>query len=221
MRKIVITGSKGLVGKRLTSFFKKTDSVYELDILFNHNLTDEKFVKQWFKKNKADYLINCFALNDHGKSKTTLFDFPLSSFSKYLEVNLTALFSVCREFARNNKKGGIVNFSSTYGIVSPRPDLYEGFHKEIAYGITKAGVINMTKYLAVHLAPHIQVNCIVPGGIGDDQSQQMRKSYSKFTPMNRMMKSSELNGVVDFLCNPKSSYITGSSIVADGGFTIW
>ena len=65
----------------------------------------EKFVKKWFKKNHADYLVNCFALNDHVDKKkrgSTLYNISLESFSDYLQVNLTALFSVCREFSRNN-----------------------------------------------------------------------------------------------------------------------
>ena len=97
-------------------------------------------------KNEVSHhcLINCFALNDHvdnKRKKQTIFDFPLDSFSNFFEINLTALFSVCREFARNNKKGTIINFSATTGIVSPRPDLYDGAHKHPGYSISKAGVI--------------------------------------------------------------------------------
>ena len=107
-------------------------------------------------------------MNDHvdgNRKKETLFNISLDSFSKYLDVNLTALFSVCREFGRNNKNGTIVNFSATTGIVSARPDLYNGSHKHAGYSVSKAGVINLTKYLATHLGPSIRVNCIAPGGV--------------------------------------------------------
>ena len=95
------------------------------------------------------------------RKKNTIFNISLQSFSDFLDTNLTSLFSVCREFARNNKHGSIINFSATTGIVSARPDLYNGAHKHIAYSISKAGVINLTKFLATHLAPNIRVNCII------------------------------------------------------------
>ena len=139
MRSITITGSEGLIGTQLCRFFEKNNEIYRLDIKLGHDLTNEKFVKKWFKEHPTRYLINCFALNDHGGSKSTLYDFSLKSFSDYLYVNLTTLFSVCREFARNNHKGSIVNFSSIYGIVSPRPDMYEGFHKDVGYCVSKEG----------------------------------------------------------------------------------
>ena len=224
MKKIVITGSKGLIGTELCKFFKKKYRLLELDLKLGHDLADEKFVKKWFKENPADYLVNCFAMNDHvdqKRKKSTLFDFSLESFNDYLQVNLTSLFSVCREFSKNNKIGSIVNFSSTYGLVSSRPDLYDGSHKHVAYGVSKAGVINLTKYLAVHLAPNIRVNCVVPGGVLFKQSKKFRDSYSKLTPMKRMMHKHELNEVIEFLCSDNSSYTTGSVFVIDGGYTIW
>jgi NAD(P)-dependent dehydrogenase (short-subunit alcohol dehydrogenase family) len=138
-----------------------------------------------------------------------------------MDVNLTSLFSVCRQFAKNNKKGAIVNFSSTYGLVSPNPSLYSNFQKDVGYGVSKAGVINLTKFLAVHLAPNIRVNCVIPGGISFKQNSSFKKNYSKLTPMKRMMKKTELNSMIDLLCSNNSSYVTGASFVIDGGYTIW
>ncbi len=224
MKKIIITGSEGLIGSELSRFLEKKNKIYKLDIELGHDLTDEKFVQTWFKNNSANYLINCFALNDHVDSKRkkrTLFDVSLDSFSKYMHINLTSLFSVCREFARNNKKGGIVNFSSYLGLVSSRPDMYNGSHKDVGYCVSKAGVIHLTKYLAVHFAPNLQINCIAPGGIALNQDKKFLKNYSALTPMGRMMKKNEINGLIDYLCSEKSSYVTGSTFVVDGGFSIW
>ena len=224
MRKITITGSEGLIGKELCKFFQKNNHILKLDLQLGHDLSNEKFVKKWFKDNPTDHLINCFALNDHvdnNQKKNTLYNFSLDTFNKYLEINLVSLFSVCREFARNSKKGTIVNFSSTYGLVSPKPDLYDGHHKDIGYGVSKAGVINLTKYLAVHLAPNIRVNCVVPGGIYLKQNKKFVNKYAELTPMKRMMKKSELNDIIDYLCSDKSSYSTGSIMVLDGGYTLW
>ena len=64
MKKIIITGSSGLIGKELCRYFKKKFRVLELDIVLGHDLTDEKFVRKQFAENHADYLVNCFALND-------------------------------------------------------------------------------------------------------------------------------------------------------------
>lgn len=222
--KIIITGSEGLIGKELTTYLEKQHKILKLDLALNHDLTDETFVKKWFSKNKADSLVNCFALNDHvdnKRKKQTLFDITLKSFSAYLNVNLISLFSVCREYARNNKKGSIVNFSATTGIVSARPDLYKGAHKHIAYSVSKAGVINLTKFLATHLAPNIRVNCVAPGGVQHNQDEEFIKKYSKLTPLQRMMKANELNGLIEYLCSDKSSYVTGATIVVDGGWTTW
>lgn len=224
MLKIIVTGSEGLIGKELCDYLSKKYEVVRLDLSLGHDLTDEEFVKKWFKQNKSDGLVNCFALNDHvdnKRKKQTLFDITLKSFSDFLNVNLTALFSVCREYARNNKKGAIVNFSATTGIVSARPDLYNGAHKHIAYSISKAGVANMTKFLATHLAPNIRVNCVAPGGVEHNQNSKFIKKYSKHTPLGRMMKVRELNELIEYLCTEKSSYVTGATFVIDGGWTTW
>ena len=222
---ITITGSEGLIGSTLCKYFKsKNKTIKKLDIKLGHDLTDENFVKKWFKENKTENLINCYALDDKltkSKNRNDLFNFPLEKFSKYLEINVTSLFSVCREFAKNTKQGNIVNFSSTYGIISPNPSLYENSHKDIGYGVSKAAVINLTKYLAVHLSPKIRVNAVVPGGVKHKQSKKFIEQYSKLTPMNRMMNKNELNELIEYLCSKNSSYITGSIIVCDGGYTIW
>jgi len=117
MKKIIIAGSRGLIGSGFRKYCQRQGhKVIECDLKLGHDLTDEGFVKSWFSKNKADCLVNFFALNDHVDSvrgKSNLFTVSLKSFNDYLNINLTSLFSVCREFARNNKKGAIVNFTST------------------------------------------------------------------------------------------------------------
>jgi len=222
--RIVITGSEGLLGKELSKYLSKNNKILRLDLALGHDLADETFVKKWFKQNKADALINCFALNDHvekNQKRGTLFDITLESFSKFMDVNLVALFSVCREYARNNKKGSIVNFSASTGLVSARPDLYDGGHKHIGYSVSKAGVINLTKFMSTHLAPQIRVNCVAPGGVEFDQDKEFIKKYADLTPLKRMMKKTELNGLIEYLVGPQSSYVTGATFVVDGGWTTW
>ena len=222
--KIIITGSEGLIGSELSGFLEKNHEIIKIDLVLGHDLNNELFVKDWFSKNKADALVNCFALNDHvqeGQKRGTLFDQDLETLSKYFQVNLVSLFSVCREFARNNSKGSIINFSATTGIVSARPDIYDGAHKDIGYSISKAGVINLTKFLATHMAPNFRVNCVSPGGVEHNQDKIFVDKYSKLTPMKRMMRKDELNDIIEYLCSEKSSYVTGANFVIDGGWTSW
>lgn len=222
-KKIVIAGSRGLIGTSVTEFFQSKHEVLELDKLLGHDLADESFVREWFGVNRADYLVNLFALNDHVDTadghKGTLFDISLDSFRAYLEVNLTALFSVCREFARNNDNGGIVNFSSTYGMVSPRPEMYSAGEKHIGYSVTKGGIIQLTRHLAAHLAPNFRVNCVVPGGVRYNQGADFQTLYASHTLLGRMMEKQELNGLLHYLCSEESAYMTGSVLVIDGGWT--
>ena len=105
--------------------------------------------------------------------------------------------------------------------VTLAPNLYNGSHKHPGYSVSKAGVINLTKFLATHLAPSIRVNCIAPGGVKHNQDSNFIKKYSKHTPLGRMMNKNELNSLVEFLVSKDSSYVTGAVMVIDGGWTIW
>lgn len=223
---VIVTGSEGLIGKSVVTFLESSGyRVIKCDLLLGHDLNNENFVKDFFKKNRGDALVNLFALNDHidTKSKSTnLFDVSLKSFEEYLRCNLVSLFSVCREYARNNNTGSIVNFSSTYGMVSPQPDLYEKDNpKDIGYAVSKSGVAQLTRYLAVHLAPAMRVNCVVPGGVERDHEQNFKEKYGGKTPLGRMMNVKELNGIVKYLISEESSYTTASVICVDGGWTAW
>ena len=100
-----------MIGTEITRYLKsRQHKVIECDMVLGDDLCDEPYVKEWFAKNKADALVNLFAVDDKVNAtrvKSTLYDITLESFSEYLNVNLTALFSVCREYARHNEKGVI------------------------------------------------------------------------------------------------------------------
>ena len=234
---IIITGSKGLIGTEITNHFKKSHKVYELDLELGHDLSDELFVKDWFRQNNASYLVNCFAMNDHitkydngnkstkilsSVSNNDIFNVSLDSIIEYLNINVVALFSVCREFAKNSKSSAIINFASTYAQVSPIPSMYSQTEKHIGYTVSKGAVLQLTRHLAVHFTSrNIRVNCVVPGGIEFDQSEKFIEKYSKNAPIGRMMRKNELNGLISYLCSDESSYMTGSIINIDGGWTAW
>ena len=235
---IIIAGSEGLIGKQISKYLKFIGySVIGCDITLGQDLNDEQIVKDFFKNNKADCLINLYAINPHvdksgfvtvasRECSTNMFDISLESFNSYLQTNVLSLFSVCREFARNNKSGTIINFSSIYGLVSPDPSMYDKKQeKHIGYCVSKGAVVQLTKYLAAHLGPKIRVNCIAPGGVNfnpsDEDSKKFIETYSKKTPMKRMMNVDELNGIVEYLCSEKASYTTGAVFSIDGGWTTW
>jgi len=222
---ITITGSEGFIGKYLRMYLtSQGHDVQGLDLSLGHDLTDENFVKEYFRVNKPDCLINSFALNHHinnENNKSSLFDISLESFEDYMKINLTTLFSVCREYSRDITHGNIINFSSIYGLVSPNKNLYDGEEKHIGYSVSKMGVIMLSKHLATHLSPNIRVNTICLGGVENKQSDEFKKRYSKMTPMGRMMKRDEITGIVDYLISDKSSYTTGTEFKIDGGWTSW
>jgi NAD(P)-dependent dehydrogenase (short-subunit alcohol dehydrogenase family) len=225
-KKIIIAGSEGLLGNEISEYFESIGSeVVRIDLKLGHDLTDEKTVIDIMTNNKlADVLITPFVINPQPNEESfDVFNLPLSSLEQYLKVNLLSLFSVCREFAKNcENNASIINFSSTYGVRSPKHFIYpDDFTKHIGYSITKSGVIGLTKYLSTYLAPKIRVNAIVPGGVENGQDEQFIKSYSSNTPMNRMMQKEEINGICKYLASDDSSYSTGSLFNVDGGWTSW
>ncbi len=222
--RVIITGSEGLIGSEVSAHMEKGFDVIRLSRSLGHDLTDEGFVKAFFLENKAGYLVNCFALNDHvgtERAEEQLFDVSLESVREYLNVNVVALFSVCREFAAADEASGIVNIASIYGQLSPVPSLYGSSEKHIGYGLSKAAVIQLTRHLGAHLAPRVRVNCIVPGGVEHEQGADFKERYNDRVPMKRMMKKDELNGLIEYLCSEESSYMTGSVLNIDGGWSCW
>ena len=223
---IIVAGSEGFLGDVIANSFEtKGSKVIRLDLKLGHDFTNEESVKVLMEDNKdANVLITPFAVNPlPGEASYNIFDMPLSVIDSYLKVNLIALFSVCREFAATcAKDSSIINFSSTYGVSSPKHFIYpDGFVKNIGYTISKAGVLGMSKYLATYLAPNIRVNTIVPGGVRADFDPAFIKKYGEMTPMKRMMEKQEILGAVHYLSSDSSSYTTGSQLAVDGGWGAW
>jgi len=219
---VIITGAAGNIGKSLVNYYRNQGyRVADLDIALGHNLADESFVQSWFRDNSGRALVNCFALNDHVTSEfhgSTFVDLPLKKIKEILDINVVALFSVCREFVTNNKFGAVVNFSSIYSKVSPRPELYGGGEKNIAYGVSKAAANQLTRHLAVHTAPNFSFNSIILGGVESSQNPAFSSAYSQNTPMGRMAQLSDIYAAVDFLISKTNTYVTGTEIVVDGGW---
>jgi NAD(P)-dependent dehydrogenase (short-subunit alcohol dehydrogenase family) len=122
-----------------------------------------------------------------------------------------------------------VNVSSVYGLLSPVQDLYafrrergETFVKPVAYSVSKSAVFNLTRYLATYWAKDgVRVNTLTLSGVWNDQPQEFLDAFAARSPMGRMLDAREALGAVVFLASDASSYVTGSNVVVDGGWSAW
>lgn len=167
----------------------------------------------------------------YGASGKNMENLTAKDFDHANQLGITAPFLLAREAGRHmktNGKGRIVLFSSIYGMVSPDPQIYESPMQinPVEYGIGKAGIIQMTRYLAVQWAGSgVRVNCISPGPFPNTQVQKEHPEFinrlSDKVPLGRVGLPVEIAGPVLFLLSDASSYITGHNLVVDGGWTVW
>jgi NAD(P)-dependent dehydrogenase (short-subunit alcohol dehydrogenase family) len=230
--KIVITGSEGLIGKQLVKGLSLKYKIIKLDLKLGHDLNDEKFVSDFFLKNKSLYgLIICHGLNPtknllNNSKKIKFENNPLTlnsdSIRDYLETNLISPFNIVRHFIKNQKYGKIITVSSLYGVVSPVHYLYKKNHKHIGYCLSKSAIVMMTKYLATLYAKNFCINSVVLGGVISNKiKKEFVRSYSKINPKKRMMKVKEASGIFSYLLDENSSYTNGGVFTVDGGWTSW
>ncbi len=192
----------------------QTLSTYDrLDILVNSAALDPKFDSQ----NKAKHV-------------TSFEEFPLSAWKEALDVNLTGMFLTCQYATRIMKEhgtGSLVNICSTYGISGPDQRLYESLgeprlYKHVYYSVSKAGVLGVTKYIATYYeGTEIRCNALTPCGVERDHEQAFKDAYASRTVLGRMAYPHEMKGSIVFLASDASSYMTGTNLVFDGGWTAW
>jgi NAD(P)-dependent dehydrogenase (short-subunit alcohol dehydrogenase family) len=160
-----------------------------------------------------------------------LHEIPIDELRRMVEVNLIGTFQVTQVFGGRmaaRGRGSIINIGSLYASVSPDPRLYDHlpgaapFVKSPAYGASKAGVVNLSKFFATHWAGRgVRVNTLSPGGVLGGQDPAFREKYSARVPLGRMAEAEDLKGPLVFLASAASSYVTGHELRVDGGFTAW
>jgi NAD(P)-dependent dehydrogenase (short-subunit alcohol dehydrogenase family) len=147
----------------------------------------------------------------------------------HLKTTLFATQAFIRHFrAAKLAAGSIINVSSTYGLVTPDQSIYDykraggaTFFKPVGYSVAKSGTLNFTRWLAEYGAPlGIRANTLVPGGVREaGHAAEFVREYEKRTPLGRMATDSDYNGAVLFLASRASAYMTGATLVVDGGWT--
>ena len=216
------------VKKLLEKKYKKEVLIYFIDIENEKDLF--KFVNYAREKiGKINILINNAAFVGDSKLPGWVEHFQnqsLEVWERALRVNLGAAFQLVQMLTNIfDKKNGasIINIGSIYGLVGPDWSLYEGtkMGNPAAYSVSKAGLLQLTRWLATTLGPKIRVNSISPGGLIRGQPKEFITKYVKKTPMKRMGKEEDIIGAAIFLGSNLSNWITGQNIVIDGGYTIW
>ena len=160
-------------------------------------------------------------------------DYRIDIWRDVMATNVDGAFLVAQAVGRQMLKqgdgGSIIQTASTYGVVGPDPKIYEGseylgipINSSPAYCASKAAIVGFTKYLATHWGPKgIRVNTLVPGGVESGQNATFLKHYGDRTPLGRMAKQNETVGAIIYLASEASSYMTGQTVVVDGGWTTW
>ena len=207
---------------------------YKLDIS-NETAVNKvyKYLSKKFKKidiliNHSHYKGNIKKLDKDSKFFNSFDSYPFIEWKKTIDINLNGLFLTTKFFLKlllKSKKPVIVNTSSTYGKVSPNKNIYgdSGINSPISYSTTKYGIIGFTKYIATHYASKgLRANVLIPGAIENkNQSKIFKKNYKTLTPMNKLSKENSYADAMLFLVSDASSYMTGSELIIDGGWTAW
>lgn len=198
---------------------------------------------------RVDVLINSAALTksgmegEDGVEKETLIDDFFQPFldsrreiwDQGIAINLTGTMLACQAVGAVMVKqgsGSIINIASDISVVSPDHRIYEpnphsgypgaDFNSPVFYSVSKAGVVQLTRYLAALWGTKgVRVNAVSPAGVYRDHDPGFVTQFSTILPMARMARDTEFKGPIAFLASDASSFVTGINLMVDGGHTCW
>lgn len=159
--------------------------------------------------------------------------YSLEEWRKVMAVNIDGMFLVAQAVGNRmidqGTGGSIIQTSSIYGILASDKRIYEGsfyLGRQIGnpgvYSSSKAAVVGLTRFLAAHWADKgIRVNTLAPGGVESGQNETFKQRYSARVPLGRMARGEEMVGTLIYLASDASSYVTGQTLVVDGGLSVW
>ena len=215
---VVITGrNKDNLDKAQKELLKVSSKVvaHNVDVSIESEIDDslEEIYKSF---GKVDGLINNAPSIHTGK----IVDLDLAAWRTNFKANLDAVFLTTKKvlpWMQEAKKGSIVNVASVVGL--------KGVAYMSAYGAAKAGLINFTRAAAIEAAPHVRVNCIIPGAVMTPATERaipddkLMEATANTIPLKRIAEPAELAKPIAFLLSSDASFITGASLVVDGGKT--
>lgn len=240
---IIVTGVCGQIGTRISKkLLNEGHYVIGVDLknttpqiknanfaYYRVDITSKKNVDDFFQNLKINHKTIDGLVNNAGTAVFSKFEERTED--ELVNVTKTNIFGpifMVQNFiqlAPRNNTASIVNLGSIYGIVAPDQNMYKDTPRNSSeiYGMTKAATINFTKYLSVYLKDlKIRCNCVSPGGVLFKQGPKFIKSYSNKVPLKRMANVDEIVEAIIFLLDSsKSSYINGTNLLVDGGFTAW
>lgn len=233
-----IRGPRGIeIARRLRDRHGADALVVEADVTKKESLeaAREEIVTRY---GRIDVLVNNAALDSKVSAGGTVTGMRFEHFSvdqwyQELAVGLTGALLCCQVFGSQmvqQRTGVIVNVSSDLGLIAPDQRLYRkpGLPdaaqsvKPVTYSVIKHGLIGLTRYLATYWAEQqIRVNALAPGGVRTDQPEEFVQKLSSLIPLGRMAHRDEYKGALVFLASDASSYMTGATLVVDGGRSCW
>jgi NAD(P)-dependent dehydrogenase (short-subunit alcohol dehydrogenase family) len=187
------------------------------------DVTDRTDVEAAFETVRAELSPVDVVVNNAGVNPDAALGTPErvddESFEFVLDVNLEGAFRCARAAVEQlrDREGCIVNVASVGGLV--------GLPRQHPYVASKHGLAGLTKSLALDLAPDVRVNCLAPGYVATDLTEDLQSdedlaaSIRDRTPLDRFAEPEEIAGPAVFLASPAASYVTGAVLTADGGWT--